>query len=172
MTEKSQSLDRRETICKILSKNDTGENDNNQAGLYVPKPMLWFFPPLDIHEYNPRFNGLRFEDESGVEWKFNYIYYNNQRVPNPAKPESFPGTFDEYRITCMTKFIRESFLRAGDRVYFHRTPFELPDLEQNLFNDLPYGSKYHLTVEIERGTKAELKKTDGWKIIRIRESSE
>ena len=35
-------------VFKVLSKNDSGEGDNNQAGPLIPKNLWQFFPPLAI----------------------------------------------------------------------------------------------------------------------------
>jgi putative restriction endonuclease len=37
-------------VFKILSKNDSGEGDNNQAGPLIPKDLWQFFPPLAIED--------------------------------------------------------------------------------------------------------------------------
>ena len=95
-------------IVKTLSANDTGETGGHQAGILVPKDpeILSFFPGLDAKRYNPRVH-LKFLDDSGVYWEFAYIYYNNAL---------FSGTRNEYRLTRMTKFIRQAALVAGDEL--------------------------------------------------------
>ena len=100
------------TISKVLTANDSGESGGHQAGILVPKEerFLSFFPPLERTEYNPRVV-LRFEDQQGQFWKFSFIYYNNR---------FFGGTRNEYRLTHMTKFIRQSGLVAGDEILMHR----------------------------------------------------
>lgn len=102
------------TITKILSANDTGETGGHQAGLLIPREehILSFFPKLDASRLNPRFH-LRFEDQGGHFWEFAFIYYNNKL---------FGGTRNEYRLTRMTKYIRESGLVTGDEVVMHRHP--------------------------------------------------
>ena len=95
-------------IVKVLSANDTGETGGHQAGILVPKdPMLLsFFPKLDAGIYNPRVH-LRFVDDGGTFWEFAFIYYNNAL---------FDGTRNEYRLTRMTKYIRQAGLAVGDEV--------------------------------------------------------
>lgn len=95
-------------IAKILSANDSGETGANQSGILVPKDpaILSFFPALDKHQLNPRVH-LRFLDDSGTFWEFAFIYYNNS---------FFGGTVNEYRLTRMTKYIRQSNLTAGDEI--------------------------------------------------------
>lgn len=97
-------------IEKILSANDTGETGGHQAGILVPKdpPILSFFPSLDAAIKNPRVV-LDVLDDTGREWTFNFIYYNNR---------FFAGTRNEYRLTGMTAFFREFNLKAGDTLVF------------------------------------------------------
>jgi len=99
-------------ITKKLSANDAGETGGHQAGILIPKDeaILRFFPALDPREYNPRLH-IRFTDTSGQAWTFAFIYYNNR---------FFGGTRNEYRLTCMTPFLRSHNLRAGDRLTLHR----------------------------------------------------
>jgi hypothetical protein len=95
-------------IVKVLSANDTGETGGHQAGILVPKEptLLSFFPKLDVNLYNPRVH-LRFVDDGGTFWEFAFIYYNNA---------FFGGTRNEYRMTRMTKYIRQVGLAVGDEV--------------------------------------------------------
>ncbi|NLK89115.1 MAG: hypothetical protein GX276_03090 [Clostridiaceae bacterium] len=99
-------------IEKVLSANDTGETGGHQAGILVPKEprILGFFPSLNVHTKNPR-AVLDMLDDTGHEWTFHFIYYNNR---------FFGGTRNEYRITGMTAFFREFNLRTGDAVIFRR----------------------------------------------------
>lgn len=99
-------------IVKVLSANDTGETGGHQAGILVPKDpaLLSFFPKLDPTLYNPRVH-LRFLDDAGTFWEFAFIYYNNAL---------FDGTRNEYRLTRMTKYIRQAGLFVGDEVILSR----------------------------------------------------
>jgi hypothetical protein len=101
------------TVEKVLSANDTGETGGHQAGLLIPKDLLTlaFFPRLDSTVKNPRCV-IDLRDSAGDEWTFNFIYYNNKW---------FGGTRNEYRITCMTNFIRRYSLKEGDVVIFKKT---------------------------------------------------
>jgi hypothetical protein len=96
------------TISKTLSSNDTGETGGHQAGILVPKEpeILSFFPKLDKSHKNPRAN-LLFVDAEDYEWNFVFIYYNNK---------FFGGTRNEYRLTGMTRYIRENNLKQGDEM--------------------------------------------------------
>lgn len=100
------------TITKVLSANDTGETGGHQAGLLVPKrtELLTFFPLLDSSTKNPRVH-LLFEDDSGAQWEFAFIYYNNR---------FFGGTRNEYRLTRMTRYMREAGSVSGDAVILRR----------------------------------------------------
>jgi hypothetical protein len=99
-------------IEKTLSKNDTGETGGHQAGILVPKEpdILGFFPQLAGNIKNPRVP-LDLLDDTGREWTFMFIYYNNK---------FFGGTRNEYRVTGMTAFFREFNLKAGDKVILRR----------------------------------------------------
>ncbi len=102
----------RTAIEKTLTSNDTGETGSHQAGLCVPKDpeVLAFFPVLDPKTKNPR-APLDVLDETGREWTFSFIYYNNR---------FFGGTRNEFRLTCMTPFFRQFNLRAGDTILLRR----------------------------------------------------
>ncbi len=102
------------TVTKVLSANDTGETGAHQAGLLVPKrpELLAFFPPLDSSIRNPRVH-LQFEDDTGSVREFAFIYYNNR---------FFGGTRNEYRLTRMTRYMRETGLVSGDAVILRRAP--------------------------------------------------
>lgn len=104
--------ERPNAIRKQLSRNDTGETGGHQAGILVPRDpdILSFFPRLDPKAYNPR-HRLVFRDHAAQKWTFSFIYYNNKL---------FGGTRNEYRLTCMTPFIRARNLRAGDTIVLSR----------------------------------------------------
>lgn len=99
---------RPKAISKVLSRNDTGETGGHQAGILVPKDprILSFFPPLDSSTKNPRAR-MSVRDAQGRPWGFTFIHYNNKR---------FGGTRNEYRLTCMTTFMKHYNLRAGDKL--------------------------------------------------------
>lgn len=101
------------SISKLLSANDTGDTGGHQAGMLVPKEksLLAFFPELNSQEYNPRAH-LIFIDDSGEKWEFAFIYYNNRLLGR--------GTRNEYRMTRMTRYIREAGLVPGDEVVLTR----------------------------------------------------
>lgn len=140
------------TIKKILSANDTGETGGHQAGILIPRKqsLLSFFPSLDHSQLNPR-SHILFEDHSGKIWEFAFIYYNNR---------FFGGTRNEYRLTRMTKFIRESGLIAGDAVILIRHA------------EGHYSITYTRASEVDVSRNEENRKViqfgSGWKVIRIK----
>jgi len=98
-------------VRKRLSANDVGETGTHQAGILVPKEekVLSFFPRLDGRQKNPRATLVMRERPSGERWEFNFIYYNNRL---------FGGTRNEYRLTCMTEYLRSANAQAGDELVF------------------------------------------------------
>mgnify|MGYP003120517662 CR=1 FL=1 len=100
-------------VTKSLSANDTGETGGHQAGILVPKvpELLAFFPALPAGVKNPRHHIL-VTDEMNVEWEFSFIYYNNR---------FFGGTRNEYRLTRMTKYLRNVDAVQGDDLEFSKS---------------------------------------------------
>lgn len=133
------------SITKVLSANDTGETGGHQAGILVPRErrLLSFFPSLNEKDYNPRAH-LKFVDGSGVEWEFAFIYYNNK---------FFGGTRNEYRLTRMTRFIRQTGLVAGDEVILSRR------------ESGEYSIEFKRTSEAQPDDRGVLKLGSGWKIV-------
>jgi hypothetical protein len=135
-------------ISKTLSANDVGETGGHQAGILVPRDrkILSFFPLLDPKEKNPRVTLVFREGDGITRWDFNFIYYNNK---------FFGGTRNEYRLTCMTKYLRARNAVVGDVVCMSKNP------------------EGRLTVELKRANLPAITQDDvlvlsgGWKIIRI-----
>ena len=140
-----------QAISKILSANDTGETGAHQAGIVVPKKeeILSFFPPLNTSELNPRAH-LQFKDAAGDTWVFAFIYYNNSK---------FGGTRNEYRLTRMTRFIREAGLKSGDEIRMYRDPNGM----YSIFYKRSSESSQFISM---RGEKTIKLGTD-WKIINL-----
>lgn len=135
-------------ITKILSANDVGDTGAHQAGILVPKvrEILSFFPLLNPREKNPRVT-LVFREEDGItRWDFNFIYYNNRL---------FGGTRNEYRLTCMTKYLRARNASVGDLVLMSKD------------------ADGRLTVDLKRANAPATTRDDvlvlsgGWKVIKI-----
>lgn len=137
------------TISKILSANDTGETGGHQAGLLIPKEerILSFFPTLDKTTLNPRVH-LQFQDMEGKLWEFAFIYYNNK---------FFNGTRNEYRLTRMTKYVRQAGLRAGDEVVMRFRAAE--------GYSISYERESAKTVTEKTKTGTVLRLGSGWRVI-------
>ena len=104
------------TISKILSGNDLGVTGSHQAGVCVPKAAeyLTCFPALDGDTKNPR-ELIEMRDESGKIWAFTFIWYNGKK---------FGGTRNEYRLTGMTRYLRERGCAIGDCLHIQRDSFK------------------------------------------------
>lgn len=135
------------TITKLLSANDTGETGGHQAGILVPKEeqLLSFFPRLDPRLQNPRAH-LRFSDATGDQWEFAFIYYNNRL---------FGGTRNEFRLTRMTRFIREAGLVTGDELVLTRN------------KDGDYQISYRKSRSPIMPAKNVIRLGSGWRVIDI-----
>lgn len=98
-------------ISKKLSANDIGSTGGHQAGILVPKDkeILTFFPSLDFDTKNPRISIVVREKSDGSRWTFNFIYYNNK---------FYGGTRNEFRLTCMTQYLRAVNSKVGDDLIF------------------------------------------------------
>jgi hypothetical protein len=136
-------------IKKTLSANDTGETGANQAGILVPKvpEVLSFFPKLDGSEKNPRLTMFFYEEDGSTKWPFEFIYYNNKY---------FGGTRNEYRLTCMTQYLRAKYAQQGDEIEFR--------LDDNGRRSISIRRRKDLFTE-EEGI---LKLSGGWKVVRVR----
>ncbi|MDE0173391.1 MAG: hypothetical protein OYH76_05460 [Defluviicoccus sp.] len=139
------------TISKVLSANDSGETGGHQAGLLIPKKkrILSFFPVLDASKLNPRAH-LHFEDATGRFWEFAFIYYNNG---------FFGGTRNEYRLTRMTRYIRESGLATGDEVVMHRDSGGNYSISYRRSNEQP--------VSMNEAGETVIRLGAGWKVVNI-----
>jgi hypothetical protein len=100
-------------IRKRLSANDVGATGGHQAGILVPRDIhiLSFFPELDGSVKNPRMPLVVYERSNRARWNFNFIYYNNK---------FFNGTRNEYRLTCMTQYLRAIDAKVDDELVFSR----------------------------------------------------
>ncbi len=98
----------RTSYQKILSSNDTGETGTHQAGILIPKSetgLLEILPRLDATQYNPSaYITVRASD--GDRFQLRFIYYNNKLHGK--------GTRNEYRLTCLTDFLRRNRSQPGD----------------------------------------------------------
>jgi hypothetical protein len=101
------------SATKILSDNDVGATNSHQAGFLIPKSLIkhGLFDALPEKVLNPR-SRLKFLDQTSQDvFYFNFIHYNNKL---------FGGTRHEFRLTGMTKWIKENGLRGGDSIEITR----------------------------------------------------
>ena len=102
-----------ESALKRLSDNDVGTTNSHQAGFLIPKLFVrgGLFEELTDEELNPRVR-LKFRDlTDGTDIFLSYIYYNNK---------FFQGTRHEYRLTGLTRWIRNHGLKSGDTIQISR----------------------------------------------------
>lgn len=135
-------------IVKTLSANDIGETGGHQAGILVPKvpKIIAFFPRLSETEKNPRAKLMFREDDDGLtRWEFFFIHYNNRL---------FGGTRNEFRLTCMTRYLRSKNAKVGDEIVLSR------DEEDRLFIRCIRASGLN-----SKSDEDTLVLSGGWKII-------
>lgn len=96
-------------FIKALSANDVGTTGGHMGGVLVPKAdgeLLAFLPPLDGSALNPS-AWIDCKTPDGSPLRLRFVYYNN-RLHTPS------GTRNEYRITYLTKFLRDAGANDGD----------------------------------------------------------
>lgn len=98
------------SIIKKLSRNDLGLTGGHQAGICVPKTVIAkeFFPQLKAEQYNPRVVIPMYFEKDRVD--VNFIFYNNRLHGN--------GTRCEYRLTGISRFLKNQNMKAGDDLIF------------------------------------------------------
>jgi hypothetical protein len=101
------------SALKRLSENDVGETKSHQAGFLIPKEFVknGLFEELPNTELNPRLKLKVLDLSDGSELFTSYIYYNNR---------FFGGTRYEYRLTGLTRWIKNHGLRSGDILQINR----------------------------------------------------
>ena len=93
---------------KVLSANDTGVTGGHMGGILIPRTesgLISLFPKLDPVKYNPSVF-LNFKAPNGVLYKLRFVYYNNKLHGK--------GTRNEYRLTYLTDFLRNTNAQTGD----------------------------------------------------------
>lgn len=105
---------RTNAIGKILSPNDVGETGAHQVGIYISKDprVLGFFPALDPSGVDPSVMLNFIWAHNGTQYSFRFVYYNGKLTGR--------STRDEYRLTQMTDFMRDSGMRSGDMLVLYR----------------------------------------------------
>ena len=104
------------TFAKTLSANDVGTTGGHMGGILVPKgdgELLAFLPTLNPGVLNPS-AWIDCLTPDGEILRLRFVYYNN-RLLAPR------GTRNEYRITWLTKFLRDAGAREGDAFEISRT---------------------------------------------------
>lgn len=102
------------SVLKTLSENDVGATNSHQAGFLIPKEFVrnGMFEKLSDEELNPRLRLKLTDLRDGTVLYCSYIYYNNR---------NFGGTRLEYRLTGLTRWIKNQGLRSGDAIQITRT---------------------------------------------------
>lgn len=142
------------TFIKILSANDVGTTGGHMGGILVPRgdgQLLAFLPPLDQGVLNPSV-WIDCETPDGQFLRLRFVYYNNRlHVPE--------GTRNEYRITYLTKFLRDAKAKEGDA-------FEISKQE--------WKDRYHIRIvpmvetleaEVEDDAPVRIRLTTGWRQV-------
>lgn len=96
-------------FIKALSANDVGATGGHMGGILVPKgdgELLAFLPHLDGSTLNPS-AWLDCKTPDGSPLRLRFVYYNNRL-------HTSGGTRNEYRITYLTKFLRDAGANEGD----------------------------------------------------------
>lgn len=95
------------SALKRLSENDTGETKSHQAGFLIPKEFVkdGLFDELPTDTLNPRLKLKLFDLTNDTTLYVSYIFYNNKY---------FGGTRIEYRLTGLTRWIKNNGLKSGD----------------------------------------------------------
>ena len=96
-------------FIKTLSANDVGTTGGHMGGILVPKgdgELLAFLPALDASALNPS-AWIDCETPEGTVLRLRFVYYNNRLHVDG-------GTRNEYRITYLTKFLRDAGAKEGD----------------------------------------------------------
>ncbi len=97
-------------ISKVLSGNDLGITGGHQAGVLIPKSkeeILAFFPTLDAELKNPSKILEFIRRDNGHVVSLRFVYYNSR---------FFGGTRNEYRLTGLTRYLREIGVSVGDEL--------------------------------------------------------
>jgi hypothetical protein len=102
------------SALKRLSENDVGETKSHQAGFLIPKAFVknGLFEELSSEIINPRVKLKIVDLADCFEIYASYIFYNNR---------FFGGTRLEYRLTGLTRWIKNQGLRSGDIIKIKRT---------------------------------------------------
>ena len=141
------------TYIKTLSANDVGTTGGHMGGILVPKgdgELLAFLPKLDRAILNPS-AWIDCETPGGQVLRLRFVYYNNRmHVPN--------GTRNEYRITYLTKFLREEQANAGDTFEISKAD----GADRYKIRVIPIGGR---PEESEDDSPVRIRLTTGWRRV-------
>ena len=146
-------------IYKTLSRNDTGETHSHQSGISIPKEIAntSVFPKLGTERLNPR-EEITFYDDTNTQWKFQYIYYNDLYFGKERRK-----AHDEYRLTCVTKYIKQNSIKSGDTIWF--------SIDDNDVRRIGFERQVENEEEVEIKEKTVsnvIKLSNGWRYIEIK----
>ena len=96
-------------VSKTLTWNDCGVGRSHQAGIHIPKEtgkLLFIAIPDSIKNPKITIDLSAFGD--GPLFQTVITYYNSRK---------FGGTRDEYRLTHIRNFLKDSSLKPGDDIF-------------------------------------------------------
>lgn len=101
-------------VSKKLTLTDVGRNNSHLSAIRIPMDVVGseVLPKLSQTILNPKRN-LVFLDEMGVEWTFQYIYYNDKYHGKPTKL-----AHNEYRLSRVRDYIKAYGIDDGDEIWF------------------------------------------------------
>ena len=137
-------MSKKNQVRKLLSDNDLGLTGSHQAGIHIPKSLLWFFPQLNGQILNPDCM-LEIETKMGARFLSRFIYYNNRLVTES-------GTRNEHRLTRIVPALRSLGARPGDWLQFTR----LDD------------SRYQIEIVLsgpQTGSNITITVSSGWQVV-------
>lgn len=142
------------TFIKTLSANDVGTTGGHMGGILVPKgdgELLAFLPRLDPSVLNPS-AWIDCQTPDRTTLRLRFVYYNNRmHAPN--------GTRNEYRITYLTKFLRDANAKEGDAFEIAR------DEEEENYRIRVIPRETVAEVEEEEDGPIKIKLSSGWRKI-------
>ena len=141
-------------LYKTLSRNDTGETHSHQSGISIPAKVAQsgIFPDLGKEILNPR-TEIMFIDETGREWSFQYIYYNDVYFGKPTRL-----AHNEHRLTCVKNYIQEYGIHSGDMIWF--------GIDENNERYIGFEKEENKNIVNEEDGTTVIKLSANWKYIK------
>ena len=103
---------------------------------------------MDDSVKNPR-TKIRFIDQNGHSWIFNFIHYNNKK---------WGGTRNEFRLTGITPFLRQNSIYSGDEIEFSQDSHNQYHIRF---------SKFEATNE-NNNIQVKLKLSHNWRVVPLK----